>query len=141
MEVKRRIMLGSFVLSSGYFDSYYKKALQVRTLMKEEYDSLFKRFDMIMSPVSPNTAKKIGDTTIDPEKSYMGDVYNVSVNIAGLPSVAIPCGFDDNNMPVGLQLVGSAFSDEKLVKYANVYQKNTDFHNRRPSFYAGGELG
>ncbi|MDR0222316.1 MAG: Asp-tRNA(Asn)/Glu-tRNA(Gln) amidotransferase subunit GatA [Oscillospiraceae bacterium] len=137
IEVKRRIMLGSFVLSSGYYDAYYKKALQARYLIKEAYDGLFKRFDAILSPTAPTTAYKIGENVGDPMKMYMGDIYTVSVNLAGLPAVALPCGFDERGLPVGFQLVGNAFSDGILVKAARVYQNRTDFHARKPK--TGGE--
>ncbi len=135
LEVKRRIMLGSFVLSSGYYDAYYKKALQVRSLIKDAYSSLFGRFDMILSPVAPGTAYKIGENAGDPLKMYMGDIYTVSVNLAGLPAAALPCGFGAKGMPIGFQLVGSAFSEGKLVSAARVYQNRTEFNKARP----GGE--
>jgi len=132
LEVKRRIMLGSFVLSSGYYDAYYKKALQTRTLIKEAYNRLFERFDMILSPVAPTTAYKIGENVSDPMKMYMGDIYTVSVNLAGLPAVALPCGFDGQGLPIGFQLVGNAFSEAKLVGAARVYQHRTDHHTKKP---------
>ncbi|MCL2088325.1 MAG: Asp-tRNA(Asn)/Glu-tRNA(Gln) amidotransferase subunit GatA [Oscillospiraceae bacterium] len=122
IEVKRRIMLGSFVLSSGYYDAYYKKALQARALIKDAYDRLFRKYDMILSPVAPTTAYKIGQNIDDPIKMYMGDIYTVSVNLAGLPAVALPCGFDPQGLPVGFQLIGDAFSEKKLVDAARVYQ-------------------
>ena len=132
LEVKRRIMLGSFVLSSGYYDSYYKKALQTRTMIKEAYNKLFERFDIIISPVAPTSAYKIGENISDPMKMYMGDIYTVSVNLAGLPAVALPCGFDSYGLPVGLQIIGAAFAEEKLVKIARVYQRRTAHHKIKP---------
>jgi len=132
LEVKRRIMLGSFVLSSGYYDAYYKKALQVRALIKDAYTKLFTQFDMILSPVAPTTAYKIGDNISDPMKMYMGDIYTVSINLAGLPSVALPCGFDKQKLPIGFQLIGDAFSENKLIGAARVYQSRTDYHQKRP---------
>jgi len=132
LEVKRRIMLGSFVLSSGYYDAYYKKALQVRALIKDAYTRLFARFDMILSPVAPTTAYKIGDNIGDPMKMYMGDIYTVSINLAGLPSAALPCGFDSAGLPIGFQLIGDAFSESKLIGAARVYQARTDFHTKKP---------
>jgi len=132
LEVKRRIMLGSFVLSSGHYDAYYKKALQVRALVKNAYEQLFRRFDMILSPVAPTTAYKIGEHIDDPMKMYMGDLYTVSVNLAGLPAVALPCGVDGLGLPVGFQLIGDAFSEAKLVRAARVYQGRTDHHTKRP---------
>jgi len=135
LEVKRRIMLGSFVLSSGYYDAYYKKALQVRALIKDAYNNLFSRFDMILSPVAPTAAYKIGENIDDPVKMYMGDIYTVSVNLAGLPAISLPCGFEKQGLPVGFQLIGNAFEEEKLVSTARVYQKHTIHHKRKP----GGE--
>ncbi|MCL2109588.1 MAG: Asp-tRNA(Asn)/Glu-tRNA(Gln) amidotransferase subunit GatA [Oscillospiraceae bacterium] len=132
LEVKRRIMLGSFVLSSGYYDAYYKKALQTRALIKQAYSGLFERFDMILSPVAPSTAYKRGENVNDPIKMYMGDIYTVSVNLAGLPAVALPCGFDGAGLPVGFQLIGDAFSESALVKAARSYQGCTDFHVQKP---------
>jgi aspartyl-tRNA(Asn)/glutamyl-tRNA(Gln) amidotransferase subunit A len=132
LEVKRRIMLGSFVLSSGYYDAYYKKALQVRALIKDAYTNLFKKYDMILSPVAPTTAYKIGDNIGDPMKMYMGDIYTVSINLAGLPSAALPCGFDSMGLPIGFQLIGDAFSENKLIGAARVYQSRTKHHSERP---------
>ena len=130
--VKRRIMLGSFVLSSGYYDAYYKKALQVRAIIKNAYDQLFERFDMILSPITPTTAYKIGENINDPMKMYMGDIFTVSVNLAGLPAVALPCGFDPKGLPIGFQLIGSAFSEGKLINAARIYQQTTDYHEKKP---------
>jgi aspartyl-tRNA(Asn)/glutamyl-tRNA(Gln) amidotransferase subunit A len=135
LEVKRRIMLGSFVLSSGYYDAYYKKALQVRALIKDAYNKLFARYDMILSPVAPTTAYKIGENVGDPMKMYMGDIYTISINLAGIPAAALPCGFDSAGLPIGFQLIGDAFSESKLIGAARVFQARTDFHTRRP----GGE--
>ena len=128
LEIKRRIMLGSFVLSSGYYDAYYKKALQARALIKDAYSRLFQRFDMILSPVAPTTAYKLGENVDDPMKMYMGDIYTVSVNLAGLPAASLPCGFDAQGLPVGFQIIGDAFSEEKLIRAARVYQSRTSHH-------------
>jgi aspartyl-tRNA(Asn)/glutamyl-tRNA(Gln) amidotransferase subunit A len=132
LEVKRRIMLGSFVLSSGYYDAYYKKALQARALVKDAYNKLFEKFDMILSPVAPTTAYKLGENIGDPMKMYMGDIYTVSINLAGLPSTALPCGFDNLGLPVGFQLIGNAFAEHKLINVARVFQSRTDYHTKRP---------
>jgi aspartyl-tRNA(Asn)/glutamyl-tRNA(Gln) amidotransferase subunit A len=132
LEVKRRIMIGSFVLSSGYYDAYYKKALQTRALIKDAYNKLFEDFDMILSPVAPTTAYKIGENIDEPMKMYMGDIYTVSVNLAGLPSVALPCGFDKKGLPVGFQLIGNSFDEHKLINAARVYQRRTDHHTKKP---------
>jgi aspartyl-tRNA(Asn)/glutamyl-tRNA(Gln) amidotransferase subunit A len=132
LEVKRRIMLGSFVLSSGYYDAYYKKALQARALIKDAYTHLFTKFDMILSPVAPGTAYRIGENSGDPMKMYMGDIYTVSINLAGLPAAALPCGFDSSNLPIGFQLIGDAFSENKLINAARVYQTRTNYHLKKP---------
>ena len=137
LEVKRRIMLGSFVLSSGYYDAFYGKALRARALLKNAYNRLFESFDMIISPVAPTTAYRIGENVEDPMKMYMGDIYTVSVNLAGLPAVALPCGFDGRGLPIGFQLIGRAFSEEKLVEAARVYQHRTDWHKGEDSVVRG----
>jgi len=138
LEVKRRIMLGSFVLSSGYYDAYYKKALQTRALIKDAYNKLFTQYDMILSPVAPTTAYKRGENVDDPIKMYMGDIYTVSINLAGLPAVSLPCGCSQaasgkQKLPIGFQLIGNAFSEKKLIDTARVYQKRTDHHKARAS--------
>lgn len=138
MEVKRRIMLGSFVLSSGYYDAYYNKALKVRRLIKNGFDNAFEKYDIILSPVAPTVAYKLGENCSDPLKMYLGDVYTVSVNLAGIPAVSIPCGFGKNKMPVGMQLIGNSFSEPTLVKAAAAFQKATDFHKRQNKFSKGG---
>jgi aspartyl-tRNA(Asn)/glutamyl-tRNA(Gln) amidotransferase subunit A len=125
-------MLGSFVLSSGYYDAYYKKALQARALIKNAYNKLFEKYDMILSPVAPTTAYKLGENVDDPMKMYMGDIYTVSINLAGLPAVALPCGFDNQSLPVGFQLIGNSFSENKLIEAARVFQNRTDYHTRKP---------
>lgn len=132
MEVKRRIMLGSFVLSSGYYDAYYKKGLQIRHLIKKSFNEAFESVDMILSPVAPTTAYKLGENTDDPLKMYLGDIYTVSVNLAGLPAVALPCGLDSKGLPVGMQLIGNAFEEARLVKAAYAFQQTTDFHTKKP---------
>ena len=138
MEVKRRIMLGSFVLSSGYYDAYYNKSLKVRGLIKKSFDRAFNDYDMIISPVAPTVAYKIGENSSDPLKMYLGDIYTVSVNLAGLPGVSVPCGFGKGDMPVGFQLIGPAFSEAKLVKAAYAFQQSTDFHTKKPEIVKGG---
>ena len=139
MEVKRRIMLGSFVLSSGYYDAYYNKSLKVRGLIKKSFDEAFANYDMILSPVAPTTAYKIGENSSDPLKMYLGDIYTVSVNLAGIPAVSIPCGFDSKGMPIGLQLIGNVFEEAKLVKAAYAFQKETDFHTKKPEMAKEGK--
>jgi aspartyl-tRNA(Asn)/glutamyl-tRNA(Gln) amidotransferase subunit A len=132
-EVKRRVMLGSFVLSSGYFDAYYKKALQVRGLIKGSFDAALDRYDLILSPVSPTVAYAIGRQISDPLAMYLADIYTVSLNLAGLPGVALPCGSDPAGLPIGMQLIGKAFSENLLVRVALVWQAATAYHKGRPA--------
>ncbi len=132
MEVKHRIMLGNFVLSSGYYDAYYKKALQAKKLIQKSFFDAFEKYDVILGPVAPETASKIGNNLSDPLKMYMADIFTVMINIAGVPAISIPCGFDKENMPVGLQIIGKPFAENTIFTFANEYQKVTDFHLRRP---------
>lgn len=122
-EVKRRIMLGSFVLSSGYYDAYYLKALRVKALIKKAFDEAFAKYDVILGPVAPATAPKLGDSLSDPIKMYLGDIYTISVNLAGLPGLSIPCGVDSKGLPIGLQLIGDCFQEKKLIQAAYAYEK------------------
>jgi len=131
-DVKRKIMFGSFVLSSGNYDTWYRKALQGRTLVRNAYKKLFGQFDMILSPVAPSAAFKLGEVNSDPLKMLMGDFYTLSVNLAGLPAAALPCGFDRHGLPVGFQLIGDAFSEKKLIDAGRVYQSRTGHHKKRP---------
>lgn len=126
-EVKRRIMLGTYVLSSGYYDAYYKKALRVRTLIKNEFDALFEKYDCIMGPTTPTTAYKTGEKIGNPLEMYLGDVYTVSVNIAGLPAISIPCGTDRKGLPIGMQLIGKAFAEKTILRAAYAYEKESAF--------------
>jgi aspartyl-tRNA(Asn)/glutamyl-tRNA(Gln) amidotransferase subunit A len=137
-EVRRRIMLGSFVLSSGYFDAYYKKALQVRGLIKKAFDEAFEKYDMILSPVSPTVAYEIGGQISDPIAMYMADIYTVAINLAGLPAVSLPCGFAENGMPIGMQFIGDSFAEPKLITMSSAYQAMTDYHKARPAIFAEG---
>ena len=130
-EVKRRIMLGSFVLSSGYFDAYYKKALQVRGLIKGEFDKALANYDFILSPVSPTVAYDIGGQISDPLAMYLADIYTVSVNLTGVPSIALPCGFSAEKLPIGMQFIGKAFSEKTLLESACAYQEITDYHKAK----------
>ena len=132
-EVKRRIMLGTYALSSGYYDAYYKKAQQVRTLIKQSFADAFKKYDVILSPAYPNTAFEIGGKISDAVQMYLGDICTVSVNIAGLPAIVIPAGFDSANMPVGVQLIGKAFDEPTLLKASYTFEQNTDFSKIRPT--------
>ncbi len=132
MEVKRRIMIGAFVLSSGYYDAYYKKALKVKAVIKNAFDRAFEKYDAILSPAAPTTALKMGENLSDPLKMYLGDIYTVSVNLAGLPSIVIPCGFDKEGLPVGLQITGKAFSENNIMNIAYSFQQETDYHTKKP---------
>ena len=121
-EVKRRIMLGSFVLSSGYYDAYYLKALRVKALIKQAFDKAFMRYDMILGPVAPTTAPKLGESLADPIKMYLGDIYTIAVNLAGLPAISVPCGQDSKGLPIGMQLIGDCFQEKKLLQAAYTYE-------------------
>lgn len=122
-EVKRRIMLGSFVLSSGYYDAYYLKALRVKALIKKAFDEAFSKYDVILGPVAPTTAPKLGESLSDPIKMYLGDIYTISINLAGLPGLSMPCGLDSKGLPIGLQLIGDCFNEKKLIQTAFTYEK------------------
>ena len=122
-EVKRRIMLGSFVLSSGYYDAYYLKALRVKALIKEAFDRAFSKYDCILGPVAPTTAPKLGESLSNPLKMYLGDIYTISVNLAGLPGISVPCGEDDRGLPIGMQLIGDCFQEKKILQAAYSYEQ------------------
>lgn len=131
-EVKRRIMLGTYALSSGYYDAYYLKALKVRNLIRRDFTAAFEKADCIIMPTSPTTAFKIGEKTADPLQMYLSDVYTIAVNLAGVPAVSIPCGFDKNSLPIGLQIIASTFQEEKLLRIARMFESQTDFYKRKP---------
>jgi len=131
-EVKRRIMLGTYALSSGYYDAYYLKALKVRNLIRQDFTKAFEQADCLMLPVSPTTAFKIGEKTDDPLQMYLADVYTIAVNLAGIPGISIPCGFDEKNLPIGLQIISEQFSEDKLLRIARMYEKQTDWHTKKP---------
>ncbi len=125
-EVKRRIMLGSFVLSSGYYDAYYLKALRVKAMIKKAFDQAFARYDCILGPVAPTTAPRLGESLGDPLKMYLADIYTISVNLAGLPAISVPCGVDKKGLPIGLQLMGDCFGEKKILQVAYTYEKLRD---------------
>lgn len=131
-EVKRRIMLGTYALSSGYYEAYYKKAQQVRTLIKKDFENALKETDVIITPTTPTAAFKIGEKTDDPLQMYLSDIFTISVNLAGVPAISIPCGFTSNNLPIGLQIIGKHFDEESILKIAYAYEQSTDWHQRRP---------
>ena len=122
-EVKRRIMLGSFVLSSGYYDAYYLKALRVKALIKKAFDEAFAKYDVILGPVAPTTAPKLGESLSDPIKMYLGDIYTISINLAGLPGICVPCGKDSKGLPIGLQLIGDCYKEKNIIKAAYTYEQ------------------
>lgn len=122
-EVKRRIMLGSFVLSSGYYDAYYLKALKVKAMIKKAFDRAFAEYDCILGPVAPGTAPRLGESLSDPIRMYLGDIYTISVNLAGLPAISVPCGQDGRGLPIGLQLIGDCFQEKKLIQAAYTYEQ------------------
>jgi aspartyl-tRNA(Asn)/glutamyl-tRNA(Gln) amidotransferase subunit A len=134
-EVKRRIMIGTYALSSGYYDAYYVRALQVKTLIKQDFDRAFEQCDVIACPTSPTPAFKVGEKSGDPLSMYLCDVFTVTCNIAGIAGLSIPCGFTNGAkpLPIGLQLLGPAFSESKVLQIAGMYQKATDWHKRRPT--------
>ena len=131
-EVKKRIMLGTFVLSSGYYEAYYKKALQVKAQIKQSFDEIFSKYDLILSPTTPTTAPKLGESLGASLKMYKSDVFTVSANIAGLPALSVPCGFDKCGMPIGVQFMGAPLDDGKVLNAGYAYQNITDFHKKRP---------
>jgi aspartyl-tRNA(Asn)/glutamyl-tRNA(Gln) amidotransferase subunit A len=132
-EVKRRIMLGTYALSAGYYDAYYKKGQQVRTLIKQDFDNAFKNVDVIVTPTSPTPAFKIGEKATDPLQMYLSDIFTISVNLAGVPAISIPCGFTKNNLPIGLQIIGKPFDEESILRAAYAYEQSTEWRLRRPS--------
>ena len=131
-EVRRRILLGTFALSSGYYDAYYLKALKARQMVKDAFKKALGDCDMLLAPVAPTTAPKIGESLSDPLKMYLSDIYTVSANLAGLPALSLPCGQDEQGLPIGMQLIGPAFADAKLLTVGAAYQQLTDFHQLRP---------
>ncbi|KPK96705.1 MAG: glutamyl-tRNA amidotransferase [Omnitrophica WOR_2 bacterium SM23_72] len=131
-EAKRRIILGTYALSYGYYEAYYLRAQKVRTLIKQDFDEAFKAVDCIITPTSPSVAFKIGEKIQDPLKMYLSDIYTISANLAGIPAISIPCGFTRNNLPVGLQILGKAFGEEMLFRVAYTYEQNTEWHLRKP---------
>lgn len=138
-EVKRRIMLGSFVLSSGYYDAYYLKALRTKALIKKAFDKAFDKYDVILGPAAPNTAPKIGDSLSDPLKMYLGDIYTISVNLAGLPGMSVPCGRDAKGLPIGLQLIGDCFKEKNIIRAAYAYEQTRKYEAPKLAKTAEGE--
>lgn len=131
-EVKRRILLGTFVLSSGYYDAYYQKALRVKAVIRDTFDRAFERCDLLLTPTAPATAPRLGESLSDPLQMYLSDVYTVSVSLAGLPGLSMPCGFDAKGLPIGAQLIGPRFGEGTLLGAAHAFQQDTDYHKRAP---------
>jgi aspartyl-tRNA(Asn)/glutamyl-tRNA(Gln) amidotransferase subunit A len=131
-EVKRRIMLGTYALSAGYYDAYYLKAQKVRTLIKQDFDKAFEQVDVVVGPTSPSVAFKIGEKIDDPLQMYLADVFTLAQALAGIPVISIPCGFAEN-LPVGLQLMARAFDEERMLQVAYAYEQATEWHKRKPT--------
>jgi len=131
-EVKRRIILGTYALSSGYYEAYYRKAQQVRTLIKQDFERAFEEVDVIITPTSPTPAFKIGEKIDDPLQMYLSDIFTISVNLAGVPGISIPCGFSSKNLPIGLQIIGKHFDEESILRVAYVYEQATGWHEKKP---------
>ncbi len=131
-EVKRRIMLGTYALSAGYYDAYYLKAQQVRTLIRRDFEQVFQRCEALVTPVAPTTAFRLGEKIADPLTMYLSDIFTISVNLAGLPGLALPCGFDASGLPIGLQVIGRPFDEETVLRVGAAYERATEWHRRRP---------
>ena len=131
-EVKRRILIGTYVLSHGYYDAYYIRAQKLRRLIAQDFVEAFKQCDVILGPTSPTTAFRLGEKSADPVQMYLSDIYTIAVNLAGLPGMSIPCGFDGGGLPVGLQIIGNYFDEARMLNVAHQYQLATDWHQRAP---------
>jgi aspartyl-tRNA(Asn)/glutamyl-tRNA(Gln) amidotransferase subunit A len=131
-EVKRRIILGTYVLSAGYYDAYYRKASQVRTLMRNDFEEAFREVDVIISPTAPTPAFRIGEKVEDPLQMYLSDIHTIPVNLAGIPGLSVPCGFSHENLPIGLQIMGRHFDEGMLLRAAYTFEQRTDFHIKKP---------
>ena len=131
-EVRRRILIGTYVLSHGYYDAYYLQAQKVRRLIAQDFSAAFRQCDVILGPVSPTTAFRLGEKTSDPVLMYLDDIFTVPANLAGLPALSVPCGFDLQGLPVGLQIVGDYFAEARMLNIAHQYQQVTDHHKQRP---------
>jgi aspartyl-tRNA(Asn)/glutamyl-tRNA(Gln) amidotransferase subunit A len=129
-EVKRRIMIGTYALSAGYYDAYYLKAQKVRTLIKEDFENAFEKVDVLVTPTAPTTAFKAGEKITDPLSMYLNDLMTIPVNLAGLPGISVPCGFDSKGLPIGLQLIGKVLREDQLFQVAYAYEQSTDWHQQ-----------
>ena len=132
-EVKRRIMLGTYVLSAGYYDAYYGKAQAVRTLVCQDFQAAFNQVDVIVTPTTPTPAFKLGEKSENPLQMYLSDIFTISVNLAGLPAISLPCGLSNAGLPIGLQLIGRAFEEEIVLRAAHAYEQATPWHQKKPT--------
>jgi aspartyl-tRNA(Asn)/glutamyl-tRNA(Gln) amidotransferase subunit A len=132
-EVKRRIMLGTYALSAGYYDAYYRKASQVRTLIWQDFQKAFGQCDALLTPTAPTPAFRIGEKADDPLQMYLSDIFTIPCNLAGLPGLSLPCGFSQQGLPIGLQILANHFQEETMLRVAYAYEQNTDYHQRRPT--------
>jgi len=132
-EVKRRIMIGTYALSAGYYDAYYLKAQKVRTLIKQDFEAAFEQVDVLVSPTAPSTAFKAGDKTADPLSMYLIDLMTIPVNLAGLPGISVPCGFDGQGLPIGLQMIGNVLREDQVLQVAYAYEQATEWHTHTPT--------
>lgn len=132
-EVKRRIILGTYVLSSGYYEAYYLKAQKVRTLIKRDFDEVFKKFDLVVAPTSPSPAFGLGEKIDNPLQMYLSDIYTISANLAGIPAISIPCGFSSEGLPIGLQILGKPFDEATIIRCAYTFEQSTDYHKKKPN--------
>jgi aspartyl-tRNA(Asn)/glutamyl-tRNA(Gln) amidotransferase subunit A len=131
-EVKRRIMIGTYALSAGYYDAYYLKAQKVRTLIKQDFEKAFESVDVLVCPTAPSTAFKAGEKTADPLSMYLSDLMTIPVNLAGLPGLSLPCGFDAQGLPIGLQIIGNVLREDQVIQAAYAYEQATEWHLRSP---------
>ncbi|MEK6653586.1 MAG: amidase family protein, partial [Thermodesulfobacteriota bacterium] len=132
-EVKRRIMIGTYALSSGYYDAYYRKASQVRGLIKRDFDEAFTTCDVILTPTSPTPAFRIGEKTDDPLQMYLSDIYTISANLAGIPGISVPCGYTESGLPIGVQFLAGHFQEGRLIQFASAYEKHAKIERRSPT--------
>jgi aspartyl-tRNA(Asn)/glutamyl-tRNA(Gln) amidotransferase subunit A len=133
VEVKRRIMLGTYALSAGYYDAYYVKALKVRRLIRQDFDRAFEEVDVVVGPTSPTAAFKVGEKTEDPLSMWLSDIYTITANLAGIGGISLPCGLTKNGLPIGLQILAPPFEEERLLRVARMFERETDWHLKRPS--------
>ena len=136
-EVKRRILIGTYALSAGYYDAYYRKALQARTLIRQDFEEAYKLCDAIVTPTAPQTAFRLGEKASDPLSMYLSDVFTNSANLAGIPGLVIPCGFDTKSLPIGLQILAPAFAEATALRAGDAYQRDTDWHLQAPDLQGG----